>query len=95
MTALQTLIAELHTLDRQLAQYEEKFGLLSETFYDWYQSGEEPEEQDWVTDFALWAGAYQLKLRRQEKYRRLLGERLYESNTVTLMQQSVMVGSLA
>ena len=95
MTALQTLIAELHTLDRQLAQYEEKFGLLSETFYDWYQSGEEPEEQDWVTDFALWAGAYQLKLRRQEKYRRLLRERLYESNTVSLMQQSVMVGSLA
>ena len=93
MTALQGLITELHTLDRQLADYEEKYGLLSETFYDWYQSGEEPEGPDWVTDFALWAGAYQLKLRRQEKYRRLLRERLDQSTPVKLMQQSVMVGA--
>lgn len=91
MTTFQTLIGELHTLDRQLAQYEEKYGLLSETFYDWYQSGEEPEDPEWVTDFALWAGAYQLKRRRQEKYHRLLRERLQESNPATLMQQSVMV----
>ena len=94
MTALQALITELHTLDRQLADYEEKYGLLSETFYDWYQSGEEPEDPDWVTDFALWAGAYQLKLRRQEKYRRLLRERLGQSTPVKLMQQSVMVGAV-
>jgi len=68
MTTLQDLITELHTLDRELARYEEKYGLLSETFLAWYQSGEEPDDPAWVQDFALWAGAYQLKLRRQEKY---------------------------
>jgi hypothetical protein len=93
MTALQQLIVELHTVDRQLAQFEEKYGVLSETFYDWFQSGEEPEDPDWVTDFALWAGAYQLRLRRQEKYRHLLHDRLDRSTTTKLMQQSVMVGA--
>lgn len=92
MTILQELIAELHRIDRQLAQFEEKYGLLSETFYDWYQSGEEPEDPEWVTDFALWAGAYQLKLRRQEKYHHLLRDRLDRSTTAKLMQQSVLVG---
>ncbi len=93
MTALQQLIVELHTVDRQLAQFEEKYGVLSETFYDWFQSGEEPEDPDWVTDFALWAGAYQLRLRRQEKYRRLLRDRSDRSTTPKLMQQSIMVGA--
>jgi hypothetical protein len=48
-----------------------------------------PDHAEWVniyTDFALWAGAYQLKRRRQEKYRKLPRERLYKSNPVTLMQ---------
>ena len=66
MIISQELITELHMLDRQLAHYEAKYGLLSETFYAQYQSGEEPEDLEWVTDFALWAGTYQLKLRRQE-----------------------------
>ena len=93
MTILQELITELHALDRRLAHYEEKYGLLSETFYDWFQSGEEPDDPEWVSEFALWAGAYQLKLRRQEKYQRLLRERLDRSTTVKLMQQSVLVGA--
>jgi len=32
MTSLQELIAELHTLDREQARFEEQYGLLSETF---------------------------------------------------------------
>ncbi len=95
MTSLQDLIAELHNLDRQLAQFEEKYGLLSETFYAWYQSGEEPENSDWVTDFALWAGTYQLKLRRQEKYRQLVAESLARRNAPTLMRESLRVEAAA
>ncbi len=89
MTALQELITELHTLDQQLAGFEDRYGLLSETFFAWYQSAEEPDNVDWVQDFALWAGTYQLKLRRQEKYRRLVAETLARRDAPTVMRESL------
>ncbi|MBM4457993.1 MAG: hypothetical protein FJ011_09555 [Chloroflexi bacterium] len=95
MTILQDLITELHILDRELARYEEKYGLLSETFLAWYQSGEEPDDPAWVQDFALWAGAYQLKLRRQEKYRRLVSESLARHVAPALIRQALPVGTPA
>jgi len=91
MAPLQELIEELHTLDQELARFEHKYGLLSETFFAWYQSGEEPENPAWVQDFALWAGTYQLKLRRQEKYSRLLTETLTQRDVPTLMRESLPV----
>ena len=95
MTSLQALIEELHNLDRELARFEEKYGLLSETFFAWYQGGEEPENPEWVTDFALWAGAYQLKLRRQEKYRRLVADSRARRSAPVLMRESLRVGAAA
>ena len=32
-------------------------------------SGEEPEDDIWVLDWADWAGAYKILLRRQKQYR--------------------------
>ena len=93
MTALQDLITELHNLDRELIRYEDRYGLLSETFFTWYQSGEEPDELAWMQDFALWAGAYQLKLRRQEKYRRLVAESLARYSAPSLMREALPVGT--
>jgi len=93
MTALQELIDELHTLNQELARFEHKYGLLSETFFAWYQSGEEPEDPNWVQDFALWAGTYQLKLRRQEKYRSLVTKTLTQHGVPTVMRESVLVGA--
>ncbi len=95
MSPLQELIAELHNLERELARFEARYGLLSETFYAWYQSGQEPEDPGWVQDFALWAGTYQLKLRRQEKYRHLIAEALVQRNVPLLMRESLLMGSAA
>lgn len=93
MTDLQELIKELHNLDQQLARFEEKYGVLSETFFAWYQSGQEPDDPDWVQDWALWAGTYQLKLRRQDKYHRLIAESLTQHDAATLMRESLLVGA--
>ncbi len=49
---------------------------MTETFYEWYRSGEEPKDDTWVQDFAFWAGTYKLRLRRQEKYDRPVKEAL-------------------
>jgi hypothetical protein len=95
LTTLQALIAELHNLERELARFEARYGLLSETFYAWYQSGQEPEDPAWVQDFALWAGTYQLSLRRQEKYRRLVTEALNQRDVPMLMRESLLEGAAA
>lgn len=69
---LQEIIADIHALTEDLEVYERKFGVLSETFYELYLSGEEPDEEAWVLDWADWAGAYKIWLRRQEQYRRTI-----------------------
>lgn len=66
---LQDIIADIHALNEDLGMYERKYGVLSETFYESYQRGEEPEDESWVLDWADWAGAYKIWLRRREQYR--------------------------
>ena len=55
-----------------LEVYERKYGVLSETFYESYSNGEEPEDDAWVLDWADWAGAYKILLRRREQYQRAI-----------------------
>ena len=67
---LQDIIEDIHALNEELEMYERKYGVLSETFYESYMAGEEPEDESWVLDWADWAGVYKIFLRRQEQYRR-------------------------
>ncbi len=69
---LQEVIADIHALNDDLEAYERKYGVLSETFYESYMSGEEPGDDAWVLDWADWSGAYKILLRRQEQYRRAI-----------------------
>lgn len=68
---LQDIIADIQSLSNDLAMYEGKYGVLSETFYESYQRGEEPEDEYWVMDWVDWAGAYKIWLRRQEQYQHI------------------------
>lgn len=77
---LQDIIVDIHALTTDVEVYERKYGLLSPTFYELYMEGEEPEDDDWVLDWADWAGAYKILLRRQEQYRRTI-QSLREQNT--------------
>jgi len=69
---LQDIISDIHALIEDLEVYERKYGVLSETFYELYINGEEPEDAAWMLDWTDWAGAYQILLRRQEQYRRTI-----------------------
>ncbi len=66
---LQEVIDDVYELREKLAAYERKYGVLSETFYESYQSGEEPPDDNWVLDWSAWAGLYKIWLRRQDAYR--------------------------
>ena len=67
---LQEIIIDIHTLNDDLEVYERKYGVLCETFFESYSNGEEPEDDSWVLDWADWAGAYKILLRRKDQYRR-------------------------
>jgi len=69
---LQDIIEDIHALTEDIEVYERKYGVLSETFYESYIIGEEPEDDAWVLDWGDWAGAYKILLRRQEQYRRTI-----------------------
>ena len=79
---LQEIMADIHALNEDLETYERKYGVLSETFYELYTSGEEPDDDAWVLDWADWAGAYKTLLRRQEQYRRAIRDLRGRSTTL-------------
>ena len=68
-STLVSILQDIHALTAELQFYERKYGVLSETFFEAYMCGEEPEDDAWVPDFAIWAGTYQTWLDRQREYR--------------------------
>lgn len=77
---LSEIIEDIHALTHDVEVYERKYGILSDTFYEIYMSGEEPEDDAWVLDWADWAGAYKILLRRREQYQRTI-ETMRQQNT--------------
>ncbi len=80
---LHEIISDIHALNEDLGNYERKYGVLSETFYEAYAAGDEPEEESWVLDWADWAGAYKILLRRQEQYRNAIAALKGDSKSLT------------
>ena len=65
------LVVEMKMLERRLTLYEEKYGILSEDFYNALMSGqfERYDEFDETrTDFSRWKGIYETWRRRKQKY---------------------------
>ncbi len=67
--SIQQILADIHALEKELLDFERKYGIRSETFYAAYISGEEPENEEWVLDFGEWASVYKTWLARQADYR--------------------------
>ncbi|NOZ73021.1 MAG: hypothetical protein GXP38_14100 [Chloroflexi bacterium] len=96
---LQDIIIDIHALNEDIEAYERKYGVLSETFYESYINGEEPEDDSWVLDWADWAGAYKILLRRREQYRRTIQSLREQTPTLvsvierTVQRESIPVAS--
>ena len=65
---LDDLLHDIHALEDEMRSYERKYGVLSETFYESYASGEEPADDAWVRDWTAWASAYQIWLHLRQRY---------------------------
>ena len=65
------LVMEMKMLERRLTLYEEKYGVLSEDFYQALMAGklEKYDEFDETrSDFSRWKGIYETWQRRKKKY---------------------------
>ena len=65
---LNEIIQDIHGLDTELTQLEERYGLLSVDFYHLYQAGELEQSRD----FIQWVGYYETQLDRKSRYRELM-----------------------
>jgi hypothetical protein len=76
------LVIEMKLLERRLTLYEEKYGILSEDFYDAFVSGKLAEydaHDETRADFSRWKGIFETWQRRKEAYRgQLQGHELAE-----------------
>lgn len=89
---LDEILRDIHALEEDLLAFERKYGVLTETFYAAYQSGEEPEHDAWVLDWGEWAGTYEILLERQERYRQAIQALLQEA---TIPSLSHLIGRTA
>ena len=69
---LDEILQDIHALEEDMLAYERKYGVLTETFYESYVSGEEPGDDAWVLDWNDWAATYEIWLRRREQYREMI-----------------------
>jgi hypothetical protein len=72
------LVIEMKLLERRLTLYEEKYGILSEDFYQALMAGklERYDEYDETrNDFSRWKGIYETWQRRKRKYDDQMKER--------------------
>lgn len=72
------LVIEMKLLERRLTLYEEKYGVLSEDFYNALMAGKLAEYDAYDetrADFSRWKGIFETWQRRREAYRKQIKER--------------------
>jgi hypothetical protein len=69
-TRLLEILEDLHAAENKCQQFEKKYGILSEYFFDAYTNGW--LDDDGNLDFAEWAGFYKSKQDRLRRYRGLM-----------------------
>ncbi len=69
---LADIIQDLHALEARLREYEAKYGIASADFYELYQQGLlDDEGLEQTLEFTRWASAYEMKLEREEAFRKI------------------------
>lgn len=65
------LVIEMKLLERRMTLYEEKYGVLSEDFYQAWKAGKlsrYDEYDETRADFSRWKGVYEIWQRRKKAY---------------------------
>ncbi len=92
---LDEILRDIHALEEYLLNYERKYGVLTETFYESFERGEEPPEESWVLDWNGWAATYEIWLQRKKQYEEVI--RILQASTplITVIQKAARRESLS
>ena len=85
---LSEILQDIFALQEDLLEYERKYNILSETFYEFYVQGEEPPDDAWVLDWAGWAGTYQILQRRRKQYTEQIEVLQQQTPLISLIERS-------
>jgi hypothetical protein len=79
MITTEQLLRDIFEAESALRWFEQKYALLSETFYQLYQQGqlrdEDPAE---IQEYMEWAGWYEIHQDRRQRYQQAVQRRLKE-----------------
>ena len=71
------LLQEIFQSEASLRWFEQKYGLLSETFYDLFQQGKlRDEDPDEIEEYLEWAAQWELYQDRRQRYNDIVAQRL-------------------
>jgi len=69
---LSELIESIYALNREIKKFEKKYGLTSADFYELFREGKlDDGDYEQTEEFCEWAGLYEIKLKREQKFREL------------------------
>jgi len=83
---LDEILRDIHALEEDLLVFERKYGVLSDTFYQAYQRGEEPSNESWVLEWSDWAATYELFQERRKRYGETVEQFLTQHSDLSLSQ---------
>lgn len=66
--SIKEILFDLHSSERELQDYEKKYNMRSEYFYELFKEGLIEDEGNF--DFQAWAGIYEIKLDRERQYKK-------------------------
>ena len=84
VTSAEALLRDIYEAAAELRWFEQKHGLLSETFYRVYKQGrlrdEDPEE---IQEYLEWAGWYEVHQDRRERYDQAIQKHISQMSAPT------------
>jgi len=89
---LQEILDDLHAAERELQEYEKKYSLRSEFFYDCYQAGL-VEDDGSNSDIHAWAGIFEIKGDLERRYKKLIfRQKSFGESVKSLSTHGVVAG---
>ncbi|HNT74421.1 MAG TPA: hypothetical protein PKH77_05310 [Anaerolineae bacterium] len=78
----ENLLKDIFEAEASLRWFEQKYSLLSETFYRMYQRGQlRDEDPDEIQEYMEWSGWYEIHQDRCQRYEQAIEQRLRELTT--------------
>ncbi len=82
------LLQDIFQSAASLRWFEQKYGLLSETFYDLYQHGAlRDEDPDEIEEYLEWAAQIEIYQDRRQRYDAMIKQRLQQLPTPTSLRE--------